>query len=129
MTLLLSLKRFQTLFWCLYCWLWTCKCRLRCLPLCRKETLPWLLLKCSIWNFKKWGQLKFWALINFSKLDTEKIIKASNEWEMFYTRQIRFFFFSTISDKKLPQVILQCVFFLILALVFLKGSFRPPTFL
>ena len=34
-SLLLTLKKFYTLFWCFYCWLWTMKCRLDSLLLGR----------------------------------------------------------------------------------------------
>ena len=45
-SLLLALKRFHTLFWCFYCWLWTSKWRLN-----RFHTLIWCFY-CWLWKSK-----------------------------------------------------------------------------
>ena len=39
-SLLLTLNRFHTLFWCVYCWLWTSKCQLEhiCTPWKHQKT-------------------------------------------------------------------------------------------
>ena len=56
MSLLLTLNRFQTLFWCFYCWLWASKCELIVYGnsnLALRKNLPFKINFESFWKFWK----------------------------------------------------------------------------